>query len=106
MKITWLPTRPEGYARHAIVAILGVVLFIPGYIVQTLLLGLLSGAITNIVEPYSLLVVAIGPALCIASIVGWVVNKWYGKSAAVGVAAVLVTVYSLVFYAIELVLTI
>ncbi|QCW03259.1 hypothetical protein [Natrinema pallidum] len=99
----WSLTPPEGYGRHATVAILSIGLFIPGYVVQILLLiGLFD--YVNIPSPYDLLLLAVGPALCIALLVGWLVKTWYGPSAAVGVSVVLLALYSAVFYLLETVI--
>lgn len=90
---------PESYGRYVAVAILGIGPFIPGHVVRSLILSFSSEAVASVLEPYGLLLPSIGPAP--APVARLVVKRWYDTSAAVGATALLVAIYSIVFYTLE-----
>lgn len=96
-------TPSDGYARHLSVAILSTGLVVPGYAVQVLLLVGVFDSV-NVPAPYGLFLLAVGPALPIALLVGWVVKHWYGPTAAVGGSVALLVLYSVFFYLLETVI--
>lgn len=99
MTLTDSVTPSPGPARHAAVATIAVLLFVPGVFVQLLTIAALGAEVASVLDPVDELVVAIVPGAVLALCLGLVAGEWYGRAVGIALATVGLVAYSAAFSA-------